>query len=157
MPLHVFVFDNGLFSVSLCTCCNLYLIHLLIPPILDTGFVCPRSVRVVLCFQFDLAGSARIDVLISAIKPRQASQIVKELSELFPLDQAKVSGNPFIPSPMHLFVCYTLHAPNMRQRSGAGSPTLPRKQLSFPLVIVCDSTSPLPAPLSGKYSVLGCT
>lgn len=44
------------------------------------------------CAQFDLAGSARIEVLISAIEPRQASQIVKELTELLPLEQAKVSG-----------------------------------------------------------------
>lgn len=43
--------------------------------------------------QFDLAGSARIDVLISVIEPRQASQIVKEITELLPLEQAKVSGN----------------------------------------------------------------
>lgn len=41
--------------------------------------------------QFDLAGSARLDVLVSAIKPRQASQIVKDLSELLPLERAKVS------------------------------------------------------------------
>lgn len=43
------------------------------------------------CIQFDLAGSARLDVLVSAIEPRQASQIVKDLSELLPLERAEVS------------------------------------------------------------------
>lgn len=33
-----------------------------------------------------------MEVLISVIEPRQASQIVQELTELLPLDQAKVSG-----------------------------------------------------------------
>lgn len=47
------------------------------------SFLHPRA-------QFDLAGSARIEVLISVIEPRQASQIVKELTELLPLEQAKV-------------------------------------------------------------------
>ncbi|CAN0129643.1 unnamed protein product [Scytosiphon promiscuus] len=41
--------------------------------------------------EFDLAGSARLDVLISAIQPRQASQIVKDLSRLFPLERVKLS------------------------------------------------------------------
>ncbi|CAM9287683.1 unnamed protein product [Hapterophycus canaliculatus] len=41
--------------------------------------------------EFDLAGSARLDVLVSAIEPRQASQIVKDLSELLPLERAKLS------------------------------------------------------------------
>lgn len=44
------------------------------------------------CAQFDLAGSARMEVLISVIEPRQASQIVKELSGLLPFEEAKVSG-----------------------------------------------------------------
>lgn len=51
-------------------------------------FVC---VPPLMC-QFDLAGSARMEVLISVIEPRQASQVVKELTEVLPLEQAKVSG-----------------------------------------------------------------
>lgn len=34
-----------------------------------------------------------MDVLVSAIEPKQASQIVKELSALLPLDQAQVGSN----------------------------------------------------------------
>lgn len=41
--------------------------------------------------QFDLAGSARVDVLVSDIHPKQASQIIKELSALLPLEKLKVS------------------------------------------------------------------
>lgn len=40
--------------------------------------------------QFELAASARVDVLVSAIGPKQASQVVKDLSALLPLEQAKV-------------------------------------------------------------------
>lgn len=40
--------------------------------------------------QFELAASARVDVLVSAIEPKQASQVVKDLSALLPLEQAKV-------------------------------------------------------------------
>ncbi|CAM9361624.1 unnamed protein product [Ectocarpus fasciculatus] len=51
--------------------------------------------------EFDLAGSARLGVLVSAIKPRQASQIVKDLSELLPLERAKLNHLKRIRSSQH--------------------------------------------------------
>lgn len=45
-------------------------------------------------FQFEMAATARVDVLVSTIEPRQASQVVKDLSALLPLDEAKVSRKP---------------------------------------------------------------
>ncbi|CAM9678563.1 unnamed protein product [Laminaria digitata] len=41
--------------------------------------------------EFELAATARVDVLVSAIEPRQASQVVKDLSALLPLDEAKLN------------------------------------------------------------------
>ncbi|CAM9953591.1 unnamed protein product [Ascophyllum nodosum] len=41
--------------------------------------------------EFDLAGSARVDVLVSIIQPKQASQIIKELSVLLPLEKLQLA------------------------------------------------------------------
>lgn len=60
-----------------------------------------------LIVQFERAGSAKVDVLVSTIEPRRASQIVKELSALLPLDRSKVCSHLSYTLTVNMDIVYT--------------------------------------------------